>query len=305
MREPLEPVEKDLGGGFTVRRSLPNRPLRSVGPFVFFDHFGPVTLEPGPGHDVRPHPHIGLATFTYLFDGAIQHRDSLGSVQRIAPGAVNWMSAGRGIVHSERTPKDLLDAPSTRHGLQLWIALPEAEEESAPSFQHVPAAEIPEVAIEGATVRVVVGSAHGATSPVKTLSNVLVLVYDMAVASGTEVEIPPHAPELALYAVDHPIEIDGEMVDEFRLAPLEPGRTHRLAAPRGGRVVLVGGDPLGPRHLAWNFVSSSVERLRAAEADWRAQRFPKVPGETEFIPLPEKRPAEAKAPDSTPAGAPT
>ena len=288
MQAPLEPVEKDLGGGFTVRRSLPHRDRRSVGPFVFFDHFGPVTLDPGPGHDVRPHPHIGLATFTYLFEGAIQHRDSIGSVQRIEPGAVNWMSAGRGIVHSERTPKDLLGERGTRHGLQLWVALPEAEEESAPAFQHVAAADIPEVKLEGATVRVVVGSALGATSPVKTLSGVLVLVYDMAVASGVEIEIPALAAELALYAVDHPIEVDGELVDEFRLLPLEPGRAHRLAAPRGGRVVLVGGEPLGHRHLAWNFVSSSLDRIRAAESDWRAQRFPAIPGETEFIPLPEK-----------------
>jgi redox-sensitive bicupin YhaK (pirin superfamily) len=166
--------------------------------------------------------------------------------------------------------------------------LPEAEEASAPSFQHVAAADIPQQAIEGATVRVVVGTAHGATSPVRTLSEVLVLVYDMDVASGTEVEVPPLAAELALYAVDHPVEIDGEKVDEFRLAPLEPGRTHRLAAPRGGRIVLVGGEPLGHRHLAWNFVSSSLERIRAAEADWRAQRFPQVPGETDFIPLPER-----------------
>lgn len=288
MQAPLEPVEKELGGGFTVQRSLPHRDRRSVGPFVFFDHFGPVTLEPGPGHDVRPHPHIGLATFTYLFEGAILHRDSLGSVQKIEPGAVNWMSAGRGIVHSERTPKDQLGERVRRHGLQLWVALPEDLETSSPTFQHVAAADIPVVAVEGATVRVVVGSAHGATSPVRTLSPTIVLVYDMAVASGTEVEVPPLASELALFAVDHPIEIDGEKVDEFRLAPLEPGRAHRLAAPRGGRVVLVGGEPLGHRHLAWNFVSSSLDRIRAAEADWRAQRFPSVPGETEFIPLPEK-----------------
>ena len=287
--QTLSPHRKDLGGGFTVRRLLPSADRRSVGPFVFFDHFGPMTVEPGSNHDVRPHPHIGLATLTYLFDGAIVHRDSTGVVQRIEPGAVNWMQAGRGIVHSERTPKELHATAFRSHGLQFWVALPEAEEESAPAFQHVAAADIPEVALAGATARVVVGSAFGARSPVRTASPTLAVVLDFDVATGRALELPPLAAERALYAIDHPLEVDGDLVDEFTMVLLEPGRTHTLMSPRGGRVVLVGGEPLGHRFVSWNFVSSQRERIRAAEADWQAQRFPAVPGETEFIPLPPRR----------------
>ncbi len=286
--QTLAPHAKDLGGGFTVRRLLPQADRRAVGPFVFFDHFGPIAVAPGANHDVRPHPHIGLATLTYLFEGAIMHRDSTGVVQRIEPGAVNWMSAGRGIVHSERTPKDLLGQPHRSHGLQLWIALPEADEESAPTFQHVPATRIPEAKLDAATVHVVVGSAFGATSPVRTRSPTLALVFDFGVASGAEIELPALASERALYAIDHPFELDGEKIDEFAMAVVAPGSVPRLAAPRGGRVVLVGGEPLGHRFLSWNFVSSRRELILAAEDDWRAQRFARIPGETEFIPLPER-----------------
>ncbi len=286
-----------------VRRLLPSAERRAVGPFVFFDHFGPIDVAPGAHHDVRPHPHIGLATLTYLFEGAIMHRDSTGIVQRIEPGAVNWMSAGRGIVHSERTPKELLDRPHRSHGLQLWIALPETLEDSAPSFQHVAAERIPTLRIAGATVHVIAGSAFGASSPVRTASPTLAVVLDLDVASGVEIELPcADAAERALYAIDHPIEVDGTKVDEFTMVVLAPGSTPRLAAPRGGRVVLVGGEPLGPRFLSWNFVASTRERIRAAEDDWRAQRFPKVPGETEFIPLPERPaplPDERSVPGST------
>ncbi|MEO5882100.1 MAG: pirin family protein [Caldimonas sp.] len=287
--QTLAPQTKDLGGGFTVRRLLPQADRRSVGPFVFFDHFGPIDVDPGANYDVRPHPHIGLATLTYLFDGAMMHRDSTGVVQRIEPGAVNWMSAGRGIVHSERRPKDLQSSIYRNHGLQLWVALPEAEEESAPSFQHAPAESIPRLRIEGATVRVVVGSAFGAASPIETSSPTLALVFDFDVASGATVELPALASERALYAVDHPFEIDGEKVDEFTMAVVPAGATPKLSAPRGGRVALVGGEPLGHRFLSWNFVSSKRERILAAEADWEAQRFARVPGETEFIPLPARR----------------
>ena len=291
--QTLAPHARDLGGGFMVRRLLPSADRRAVGPFVFFDHFGPVEIVPGDRSDVRPHPHIGLATLTYLFDGAIMHRDSTAVVQRIEPGAVNWMSAGRGIVHSERTPKDLLEVAHRRHGLQLWIALPEALEDSAPSFQHVAAAHVPRARLAGATVHVVAGSAFGATSPVVTSSPTLAVVVDLDVASGTGVTLDPAlATERALYAIDHPIEVDGVEYPEFTMVVLEPGSSPTLVAPRGGRVVLVGGEPLGHRLLSWNFVASTRERIRAAEADWKAQRFARVPGETEFIPLPERPAAE-------------
>jgi redox-sensitive bicupin YhaK (pirin superfamily) len=286
--QTLAPHTKDLGGGFTVRRLLPQADRRSVGPFVFFDHFGPIDVVPGANFDVRPHPHIGLATLTYLFDGAMMHRDSTGVVQRIEPGAVNWMSAGRGIVHSERAPKDLQAQTYRNHGLQLWIALPEADEASAPSFQHAPAETIPQVRLDGALVHVVVGSAFGATSPVETRSPTLALVFDFDVASGVSIELPALASERALYALDHPFEIDGEKIDEFTMAVIEPGATPRISAPRGGRVALVGGEPLGHRFVSWNFVSSRKERIQQAEADWEAQRFDRIPGETEFIPLPAR-----------------
>jgi redox-sensitive bicupin YhaK (pirin superfamily) len=288
--QTLAPHAKDLGGGFMVRRLLPQADRRAVGPFVFFDHFGPIDVQPGSNYDVRPHPHIGLATLTYLFDGAMMHRDSTGVVQRIEPGAVNWMSAGRGIVHSERGPLDLKTQTYRNHGLQLWVALPEADEASSPSFQHVPAAFIPSVQLEGASVQVVVGAAFGATSPVETSSPTLALVFDFDVASGAAIEMPALASERALYAIDHPFEIDGEKIDEFTMAVVAPGATPQLAAPRGGRVVLVGGEPLGHRFLSWNFVSSRRELIVAAEEDWKAQRFARIPGETEFIPLPERRP---------------
>ena len=286
--QTLVPHARDLGGGFNVRRLLPQADRRAVGPFVFFDHFGPIDVEPGSNHDVRPHPHIGLATLTYLFEGAIMHRDSTGVVQRIEPGAVNLMTAGRGIVHSERTPKDLLGQPHRSHGLQLWIALPEAAEESSPSFQHVPSAAIPQVRLVAATARVVVGSAFGATSPVKTRSPTLAVVLDFDAASGSTVELPELACEVALYSTDHPFEIDGEKVDEFTMAILAPGATPKVAAPRGGHVVVIGGEPLGHRFVSWNFVSSRRELILAAEDRWQAQRFDRIPGETEFIALPAR-----------------
>jgi redox-sensitive bicupin YhaK (pirin superfamily) len=229
------------------------------------------------------------------------HRDSTGVVQRIEPGAVNWMSAGCGIVHSERTPKELVDRAHRSHGLQLWIALPEALEDAAPSFQHVPAERIPRVRIPGATAHVVAGSAFGATSPVETASPTLAVVFDCDVASGASIALPAaDASERALYALDHPIEVDGVAIAEFTMVVLAPGTTPELSAPRGGRVVLVGGESLGHRFLSWNFVATTRERIRAAEDDWRAQRFPRVPGETEFIPLPE--PAPTRPDDRTVPG---
>ncbi len=284
--ELIVPRLHDLGGGFRVRRLLPTARRQAVGPFLFFDHFGPVTAGPADNHDVRPHPHIGLATVTYLFEGAMMHRDSLGAVQRIEPGAINWMTAGRGIVHSERTPDDLRGVTRRSHGLQLWAALPQAHEEDEPSFVHTPADAIPEVHVGGATVRVLIGRAFGAASPVKTVSDTLYL--DLACAPGTALTIPDAATERALYSVDAPFALDGREVPPFTLALLAPGTEPELRSREASRIVLIGGAPLGPRFIVWNFVSSRRERILAAEDDWRAQRFAPVPGETDFIPLPPR-----------------
>jgi redox-sensitive bicupin YhaK (pirin superfamily) len=288
LAQQLNGHEKDLGGGFLVRRLLPDARQRSVGPFIFFDHFGPAEELPGVNHDVRPHPHIGLATVTYLFDGAMMHRDSLGTEQLIEPGAINWMTAGRGIVHSERRPGHLRDTRFVNHGLQLWTALPLSHEETEPSFSHTPAHAIPEVSVGDARVRVLVGEAFGSRSPVPALSPTLYL--DLWLPAGGHVELPPLAPEAALYPVEGSIEVDDEPLPERRMGPLVAGLPADLFAPTGARVVLVGGAPLdAPRHMWWNFVSSRKERILQASADWEAMRFPPVPGETEFIPLPPTR----------------
>ena len=284
----IPPYAKDLGGGFTVRRLLPSALRQAVGPFVFFDHFGPITAQPGDNHDVRPHPHIGLATVTYLFEGAMMHRDSIGSVQRIEPGAVNLMTAGRGIVHSERTPKDLLGSERRSHGLQLWLAVPAEHEEDAPAFQHLPGDAIPALDVAGVLVRVLIGSAFGLTSRVQALSPTLYLDLNFGVASGASLRLPALAEERAIYSTDHDVELDGALLPAFTMAVLEPGSEPVLSAPRGGRIVLIGGAPLGHRFMLWNFVSSRKERINQAQDDWQAQRFEAVPGETEFIPLPPR-----------------
>ena len=284
----IQPHVKDLGGGFLVRRCLPSVQRQAVGPFLFFDHFGPITAQPSDNHDVRPHPHIGLATVTYLFEGAMQHRDSTGVVQRIEPGAINWMTAGRGIVHSARTPDDLRGVVRRSHGLQLWCALPAEHEEDEPSFVHTPASAIPAVEQGGATVRVLIGEAFGARSPVATLSPTLYL--DIALSAGAALALPAAAPERAVYAVDGDIQLDGESVPAGTMAVLAPDSEPLLCAAAGARLALIGGAPLGHRHMVWNFVSSRRERIVQAQDDWEAQRFPKVPGETEFIPLPPRRP---------------
>jgi redox-sensitive bicupin YhaK (pirin superfamily) len=286
--QTLQPHEKDLGGGFKVRRLLPSAARQAVGPFVFFDHFGPITAQPGDNHDVRPHPHIGLATVTYLFEGAMMHRDSTGVVQRIEPGAINLMTAGRGIVHSERTPKDLLGVERRSHGLQLWLAVPAEHEEDAPGFQHVPGTEIPAREVGGALVRVLIGTAFGLTSPVQAVSPTLYLDLNFEIASGATLAIPNAAEERALYSVDPDFELDGELSPAFTMVVLEPGSEPVISAPRGGRIMLVGGAALGHRFMVWNFVSSRRERILQAQDDWEAQRFERVPGETEFIPLPPR-----------------
>ena len=280
---------KDLGGGFKVRRVLPAVQRQAVGPFLFFDHFGPVTVEPGAGHDVRPHPHIGLATVTYLFSGAIMHRDSLGYVQQIEPGAINWMTAGRGIVHSERRPERLANQSFVNHGIQLWAALPQAHEEAEPSFVHTPSAATPQVQVGDATVRVLIGEAFGQTSPVATYSPTLYL--DVQLPAGATLEIPPLVQEMAVYAVDAPVQLNAELLDAQLLAVMASGQPMRLVAGDSAvRLMVIGGDALdAPRHMWWNFVSSRKERIVQAASDWEAQTMGQVPGEVEWIPLPEHR----------------
>jgi len=283
----LKGHEKDLGGGFMVRRYLPSAIKQAVGPFIFFDHFGPVDVKPEDNHDVRPHPHIGLATVTYLFEGAMDHRDSIGSVQRIEPGAINWMTAGSGIVHSERTPKDLAGVPHRTHGLQLWAALPKAHEEDEPSFTHTPAAAIPELEVDGAKVRVLIGSAFGHTSPVRTYMQTLYL--DVSLRAGQELALAGLPQEAALYPISGELEIDGRALPLHTMALLDTATAQRVKANSAAQFVIIGGEPLdGHRFMMWNFVSSSKERLQQAAEDWDAQRFPRVPGETEWIPLPKK-----------------
>ncbi|RVU43412.1 pirin family protein [Rubrivivax rivuli] len=286
-RLSLPAHSKDLGGGFTVRRYLPAAARQSVGPFLFFDHFGPVQAGPDDNHDVRAHPHIGLATVTYLFEGAMQHRDSLGVVQRIEPGAINWMTAGRGIVHSERTPEDLRGVARRSHGLQLWVALPAEDEEMAPAFAHTPAANIPALEVGGARLRVLVGEAFGAVSPVAVRSPTLYLDIEMSAGDAFPL---PLAEERALYVIEGSVHVDGEVLPTGRLLVLAPGEEPMLGAEGEARVVMIGGAPLGHRHMWWNFVSSRKERIVQAADDWAAGRMTMVPGEAEFIPLPEHRP---------------
>jgi redox-sensitive bicupin YhaK (pirin superfamily) len=275
----------DLGGGMMVRRLLPSLGQQGVGPFVFFDHFGPIDVKPENNFDVRPHPHIGLATVTHLFDGAMVHRDSLGNAQRIEPGAINWMTAGRGIVHSERRPEDLSGRVYSNHGLQLWAALPTAYEEVEAAFIHTPAHEIPVVAQGGATVRILIGSAFGLTSPVATFGETLYL--DVSARRDAILTLEPADSERAVYSVDKDIIIDDLIVERGALAVLEPEAAVRVAAPEGARYVVVGGKPVdGHRHIWWNFVSSSKARIEQAKTEWAAQRMGVIPGETEWIPLP-------------------
>jgi len=276
-------------GGFTVERVLPNARRRSVGPFVFFDHIGPALLEGPQPVAVRPHPHIGLATVTYLWEGAMMHRDSLGSVQEINPGDVNWMTAGRGIVHSERTPERLRGVPHRFHGLQTWIALPREHEEAEPAFSHHPKAQLPIVAVDGVEMTVVAGRAFGEHSPVTVYSDTLYVALEFD--AGASVRLPAEHQERALFPVQGHFTLDGLPLPLNTLAVLDPGSTPMLRALDGpARVMLFGGEPLdGPRLIWWNFVSSSRERIEQAKHDWSHGRFDLVPGESEFIPLPEEK----------------
>lgn len=288
--QSLTPHVKDLGGGFMVRRSLPSAQRQGVGPFVFFDHFGPVTIAADANVDVRPHPHIGLATVTYLFEGAMMHRDSTGIVQRIEPGAINLMVAGRGIVHSERTPAELKGTAYRSHGLQLWLAVPSERELDEPAFQHVAASEIPACAIDAVEIRVLIGSAYGLTSPVRPVSPTLYVNLNFPAGSTAAIRVPAAAEERALYSTDAGFELDGVAYPAQTMVVLDAGQEPLLRAPQGAHLVMIGGAPLGHRHMVWNFVSSSRERIVQAQDDWEARRFPLVPGdEAEFIPLPPRK----------------
>ena len=279
--------DKDLGGGFVVRRLLPGHPQRHVGPFVFFDHFGPTEVAAGQNIDVRPHPHIGLATVTYLFDGALMHRDSLGSVQRIEPGAINWMTAGRGIVHSERVTADNRARSWRSHGLQLWVGLPQAHEEDAPAFHHHPATTLPAWQSGPLALRLLLGSAEGRQSPVGVHSPLCYL--DLHWQGDGQWLIAPEYAERAVYVVHGELELDGRRTPPRTMALLSPGAEVVARARAGTRAVLIAGAALdGPRFMGWNFVSSRRERIEQAKADWAADRFPRIPGETERIPLPER-----------------
>ena len=281
----LKPHVRDLGG-FSVRRILPAQAARTVGPFIFFDHMGPATLQAG-GMDVRPHPHIGLATVTYLFAGELMHRDSLGTVQRIVAGDINWMTAGRGIVHSERTPDDLRHSDMTMDGLQTWVALPADQEECAPAFAHYSSASLPVAVMDGVEVRVLAGHMFGLTSPVKTASATLYVAAEFS--HDTLLEIPADYAERAVYLASGELEIDGQTLLTGQMAVLPHAQVATLRSATGAHVMVLGGEKIdGERHIWWNFVSSTRERIEAAKAAWRAREFVAVPGDDDFIPLPEK-----------------
>jgi redox-sensitive bicupin YhaK (pirin superfamily) len=293
-------------GGFEVRRALPAKERQMVGPFIFFDQMGPGEFLSGKGLDVRPHPHIGLSTVTYLFDGAIQHRDSLGSDQPIVPGDVNWMTAGSGIVHSERTGTPLRASGSRLFGIQSWVALPRAAENTSPGFAHHPGATLPVLEDGGVRLRLIAGEGWGSRAPVATQSD---LFYaDAVMAPGARLPLPDHHEERAVYVLDGEVEVGGEHFAPGRLLVFRAGdRLALRAGSQGARALLLGGAAMdGPRYLFWNFVSSSRERIEQAKADWKAGRFGTVPGDDkEFIPLPEERIRVRAGTQATAAGSPT
>jgi redox-sensitive bicupin YhaK (pirin superfamily) len=281
----IDARERDLGG-FSVRRVLPFESRQMVGPFIFFDHLGPTQFAPGSGIDVRPHPHIALATVTYLFAGSLEHRDSLGSVREIRPGDVNWMSAGRGIVHSERTPSEARASGGQVHGIQSWVALPDGQEDGEPTFMHYPAASLPKRVADGIDLTIIAGAAFGLRSPVLTVWPTLYAHAQFA--DGAALEVPPDHAERAVYVVHGALAIDGLSVTGGHLVVLESGTTFALRGLGDARAMLLGGARFpAPRFIWWNFVSSSQERIEHAKQRWQRRQFPAVPGETEFIPLPQ------------------
>jgi hypothetical protein len=286
IQQRIIPKTEDLGG-FTVKRSLPAPGRKSVGPFVFFDHVGPAKFAPGKGVSVRPHPHIGIATVTYLFDGEIIHRDSLGYEQAIQPGAVNWMTAGRGIVHSERSRPELIESGSTLHGIQAWVALPSKDEECAPDFTHFPADSLPQMDVDGVRMRLIAGRAFAMQSAVKTRSEMFYL--EVNAKSGSVCTLPEGFVDRAIYTVDGRINVSGEEVGPGSMLVFDSHSQPQIEAIDDARFMMLGGEPLdGKRTLWWNFVSSRRERIETAKSDWKEGRFDPVPGETEFIPLPKQ-----------------
>jgi redox-sensitive bicupin YhaK (pirin superfamily) len=280
--------KRELGDGFSVARVLPQPHQRTVGPFVFFDYFGPVEFAPGKGIDVRPHPHIGLATITYLFEGSQIHRDTLGSVQEILPGDVNWMTAGRGIAHSERTGADVRARGHRMHGIQSWVGLPMENEEDPPSFQHAGKKDLPTRTIGGATVRIVTGQAYGLASPVKVPMEIFYV--DAQLPAGSSIDLPEEYAERGAMVIGSTVEAGGTTHSDGAMILFDKGERATIRANQGdARVMLLGGAPLdGERHVWWNFVSSRRERIEQAKADWKAKRFGLIPGDDkEFIPLPE------------------
>ena len=284
--ETIVPVSHDLGA-FKVHRTLPSRQRTMVGPFIFVDEFGPARLPAGQGMDVRPHPHINLATVTYLFDGAIEHRDSIGSHQVIEPGAINLMTAGKGIVHSERSPVELRPDGPSLYGMQTWLALPDGREEIDPAFDHVAATGLPLIEGGGARARVLMGSLWGATAETPCHSPTIYADIELDAAGALPIEA--EADERAVMLVGGEAQLDGDALDLFTLYVLRPGHEARLSSGSGGRLMLMGGRAFStPRHVFWNFVSSSRDRINAAKDDWKAMRFPTIPGDDEeYIPLPE------------------
>jgi len=276
-------------GHLQVRRLLPAAKKQAVGPFLFFDHFGPEEFEPFSDSDMGPHPHIGLSTVTYLFEGKLVHRDSIGSVQNIEAGAINWMTAGRGIAHSERTPPELRGVRRRAHGLQLWAGMPKALEDAEPSFTHTDKPAIPEDKREDARVRVLVGRAWGMESPVRPVSETLYV--DISLPAGGRFDIPPLAPERALYAVAGAYRLEGTRMEPYAMAVLPAGATVRVEAETPARIMLIGGEPLdGPRFMWWNFVSSRRERITEAASEWSAHQTPRIEGEKDWVPLPKSLP---------------
>ncbi len=282
----IKPHVKDLGG-FTVKRLLPSHPHKMVGPFIFFDHMGPADFAPGIGLEVRPHPHIGLATVTYLFEGAILHRDSLGTVQEIHPGDVNWMTAGEGIAHSERSPDPLRQSGYRMHGIQTWVALPKEHENTAPGFEHHPAASLPAISLPGVRMRVIAGSAFGHRAPTTTFSALFYVAVEME--RGARLTMPAEYAQRGVYVADGGIAIDGVALPAQHMAVLTEGQEPVIEAASASRIMLFGGAPMdGDRFIWWNFVHSSKDAIQAAKERWRAGQFGAVPDETEWIPLPEE-----------------
>ena len=282
----LKPRAKDLGG-FEVRRLLPGFPTKMVGPFIFFDHMGPADFAPGAGIDVRPHPHIGLATVTYLFEGALVHRDSLGSVQRITAGDVNWMTAGLGIVHSERTAPEDRAITKRIHGIQTWVALPKTHERTEPSFSHHPYSTLPTITLPGIKMTLIAGRAFAAHAPTPTFSDMFYIAAEME--PGSSFELPPEHEERAIYVVQGEVSVDGGLVPPMHLAVTKAGASIEIRAVARATVMLLGGARLdGDRIIWWNFVASSKELIEDAKVRWKEQRFAPVPGENDFIPLPDR-----------------